>query len=160
MHKRDNALFLNTFLGIFILKTIWISFYHFDIKEWLASNFYENIIPEWNVKVKRKERKGNNHHCKGSLIFKQILSVSTFGNEQRTICRIWLFWLMFGCKGLKHCLEKRKKKNLYHALHRNCCLVVMFNPLQQCQVPVIQSDTTSWFCNFFKIIIICYNYTL
>ena len=38
-------------------------------------------------------------NLKKFLIVKQILLVSTLGNVQRTLWRIWI--LMLGCKGLK-----------------------------------------------------------
>ena len=46
----------------------------------------------------RSREKGNDHQLKRLLIVKQILLVSTLGNEKRTVWRIYT--LMLGCKGL------------------------------------------------------------
>ena len=46
----------------------------------------------------RSREKGNDHQLKRLLIVKQILLVSTLGNVQRAVWRIYA--LMLGCKGL------------------------------------------------------------
>ena len=46
----------------------------------------------------RSREKGNDHQLKRLLIVKQILLVSTLGNLQRAVWRIYA--LMLGCKGL------------------------------------------------------------
>ena len=73
-----------------------IYFYHPYVKfKWLASNFSLQYHP-W-MTLQGHKNKGNDHQLKKLLIAQQLLLVSTLGNVQRTVQRIYI--LMSGCKG-------------------------------------------------------------
>ena len=60
-----------------------------------------NITPESNIKVMSSENEGNDHLLKETLtrlLNKFFLSISSLGNERRTVYRIWI--LILGYKRL------------------------------------------------------------
>ena len=82
-------------------KSLWM----IEALPFIGKKFTINSLPhpEGLIGINRlpsgHENKGNNPQQKMLLIVKEILLVSTFGNVQRTVCRIWI--LMLGCKGLR-----------------------------------------------------------